>query len=113
MGVRLYNATTGRFLSPDPVAGGGANAYDYSNQDPVNQVDLTGQHAVHRTCGYITCTFYLSRKMTEKMYNYFVRHGWVFAGAGAVLGGILGALMCEGEPVVHPGPRCDLGSLGG
>lgn len=42
MGVRLYNATIGRFLQPDPVAGGSANTYDYCNADPVNCTDLGG-----------------------------------------------------------------------
>lgn len=42
MGVRLYSAATGRFLSVDPVAGGSASAYDYCNADPVNCTDLAG-----------------------------------------------------------------------
>jgi RHS repeat-associated protein len=42
MGVRLYSAATGRFLSTDPVAGGSASAYDYCNADPVNCTDLAG-----------------------------------------------------------------------
>ncbi|MCK8676122.1 sugar-binding protein [Streptomyces lichenis] len=42
MGVRLYNASTGRFLSLDPVYGGGANAYAYPG-DPVNEYDLDGK----------------------------------------------------------------------
>ncbi|MFE5797990.1 DNRLRE domain-containing protein, partial [Streptomyces sp. NPDC056503] len=41
MGVRLYNPTTGRFLTADPIYGGGANAYGYPG-DPINQYDLTG-----------------------------------------------------------------------
>ncbi|MDI9889400.1 RHS repeat-associated core domain-containing protein, partial [Streptomyces sp. HNM0645] len=43
MGVRLYNPTTGRFLSMDPVYGGGANAYEYVNADPLNRYDLDGK----------------------------------------------------------------------
>ncbi|MEV5085086.1 RHS repeat-associated core domain-containing protein [Streptomyces sp. NPDC056159] len=43
MGVRLYDPTTGRFLSVDPVAGGNANAYEYCNGDPLNRYDLDGK----------------------------------------------------------------------
>lgn len=43
MGVRLYNPTTGRFLSMDPVYGGSANAYEYTYADPVNKYDLDGR----------------------------------------------------------------------
>jgi RHS repeat-associated protein len=43
MGVRLYNPTTGRFLSVDPIAGGNANPYEYCSGDPVNCVDLDGR----------------------------------------------------------------------
>jgi RHS repeat-associated protein len=42
MGVRSYVPDLGRFLTPDPVRGGSANAYDYANQDPVNAFDLDG-----------------------------------------------------------------------
>ncbi len=45
MGVRSYVPALGRFLSPDPVKGGSANAYDYANQDPVNNFDFTGEAA--------------------------------------------------------------------
>jgi RHS repeat-associated protein len=42
MGARIYQPTTGRFLSADPVEGGTDNDYTYP-ADPVNQVDLDGR----------------------------------------------------------------------
>jgi RHS repeat-associated protein len=42
MGVRLYNATTGRFLSRDPVPGGNDNTYIYP-ADPINMEDISGE----------------------------------------------------------------------
>jgi RHS repeat-associated protein len=42
MGARSYVPSLGRFLTPDPVFGGSANPYDYANQDPINNADLTG-----------------------------------------------------------------------
>lgn len=45
MGARVYLPAAGRFLQVDPVSGGSANAYDYANQDSVNNVDLDGLSA--------------------------------------------------------------------
>ncbi|WP_329028456.1 RHS repeat-associated core domain-containing protein [Streptomyces sp. NBC_00690] len=42
MGARLYNPHTGRFLTTDPIPGGGDNRYSYPG-DPINQHDLDGQ----------------------------------------------------------------------
>jgi RHS repeat-associated protein len=52
MGARSYVPTLGRFLTPDPILGGSDNAYDYANQDPINQFDLTGEcaHPGHGKC---------------------------------------------------------------
>ncbi len=43
MGARVYDPYTGTFTQPDPIQGGGANAYGYTDGDPVNQFDLTGE----------------------------------------------------------------------
>jgi RHS repeat-associated protein len=59
MGQRVYVPQIGRFLQVDPVAGGSANDYDYANQDPVNNFDLTGEtvyYAPHPGRGLI-CGF--------------------------------------------------------
>ncbi|HST82477.1 MAG TPA: DNRLRE domain-containing protein [Kineosporiaceae bacterium] len=47
MGVRLYNPTTGRFLSRDPVTGGNENTYVYPN-DPINSADPQGTAIVEK-----------------------------------------------------------------
>ncbi|MGH7484263.1 MAG: RHS repeat-associated core domain-containing protein [bacterium] len=52
MGARSYVPALGRFLTPDPIPGGSANAYDYANQDPVNQFDLTGTIAKIAHCNF-------------------------------------------------------------
>lgn len=44
-GQRTYVPQLGRFPQVDPVMGGSANAYDYSNQDPPNVDDLDGRAA--------------------------------------------------------------------
>ncbi len=42
MGARQYVPALGRFLQVDPIEGGSANDYDYTNGDPVNASDLGG-----------------------------------------------------------------------
>jgi RHS repeat-associated protein len=42
MGARSYEPQLGRFMQPDPVPGGSANAYTYTFGDPVNTTDPSG-----------------------------------------------------------------------
>jgi RHS repeat-associated protein len=44
--ARYYNASTGRFLSSDPLAGDGERRYEYADADPVNGMDPTGDAAM-------------------------------------------------------------------
>jgi RHS repeat-associated protein len=51
MGVRSYVPQIGRFLQPDPIPGGSANAYAYTFQDPVNSSDPSGEYTF--VAGYV------------------------------------------------------------
>jgi RHS repeat-associated protein len=44
LGVRSYVPQLGRFLQPDPIPGGSANAYSYTSGDPVNTSDPSGEY---------------------------------------------------------------------
>ncbi len=47
MGARYYNATEGRFISPDPFGHAASmDLYSFANGDPINFVDPTGRGAV-------------------------------------------------------------------
>lgn len=45
-GVRSYVPEIGRYLQPDPIPGGSANAYTYTFGDPVNTSDPSGQSTI-------------------------------------------------------------------
>lgn len=66
MGKRSYVPALGRFLSPDPVKGGSANAYDYANQDPVNQFDLTGEKSTCAKHPHPPCATKYFKKAAHK-----------------------------------------------
>ncbi|MET7457978.1 RHS repeat-associated core domain-containing protein, partial [Streptomyces sp. NPDC005574] len=95
MGARLYNPTTGRFLSTDPVPGGSANAYDYCNADPVNCYDLNGQwphwrrylrRVRHRAIHYMRHhrMFHIAHVVLYRTYhNHYVRACTVWGGSAA------------------------------
>ena len=71
MGARLYNPTTGRFLTRDPVAGGNDNTYTYP-ADPINLQDIRGM-ATKWLKGYKDIK--LSAKRTKKLIKALRRGG--------------------------------------
>ncbi|MFF3565475.1 RHS repeat-associated core domain-containing protein [Streptomyces sp. NPDC002574] len=87
MGVRLYDPTTGRFLSVDPVPGGSANAYEYCNGDPINRFDLDGRFWAfikrHRM-GLATAAFTIGCSVVTGGWGAFA----CAAGSGAALGAL-------------------------
>lgn len=61
-----------RFLQTDPVAGGSANDYDYSGQDPVNQFDLDGRCV--RGFGWACKAGSVVKRGAVASYDYAERH---------------------------------------
>jgi len=51
MGARSYVPALGRFLQPDPVPGGSINAYGYTHDNPLNEIDPSGDIALNATSG--------------------------------------------------------------
>ncbi|MFD8972897.1 DNRLRE domain-containing protein [Streptomyces sp. NPDC059593] len=71
MGVRLYDPTTGRFLSKDTMYGGNANAYDYCFGEPINCTDLTGMWSYSTWSSWFSVYrhvwLYLNRNETRRV----------------------------------------------
>jgi RHS repeat-associated protein len=114
MGVRSYVPAMGRFTSVDPVVGGSATAYDYSNADPVNGLDLDGRQARWRNPWSMFNEFLnhgVEKKAKEgakdianagwdcgksATFNFFRTGNWRKSLASCVVGGIRGAVKRSG-----------------
>jgi RHS repeat-associated protein len=75
MGARSYVPQLGRFLQPDPQAGGSGNAYSYTHGDPLNESDPSGEWSEEGSSGGLSAVGHGEGVHLE---------GGVGVGAGAV-----------------------------
>ncbi|HEV8265796.1 MAG TPA: RHS repeat-associated core domain-containing protein [Gemmatimonadales bacterium] len=103
--ARYYDPQVGRFISEDPIGlAGGINAYSYTRNDPVNQIDPSGLCAgpwivvcVGAGIGAIAGAYFAADRYFERAGN-----NWTTLGLGsAVLGGaIIGGVLGAGATVI-------------
>ncbi|MEV4612877.1 polymorphic toxin-type HINT domain-containing protein [Kitasatospora sp. NPDC049258] len=82
LGAREYQPTTGRFLNPDPILDSASpqqwNGYAYSNNNPVNLSDPSGQHFEECGNGMYACKGGIDPVSEGPKYNEIVadiKHG--------------------------------------
>lgn len=90
MGVRLYNPTTGRFLSIDPVYGGGDNAYGYPG-DSINQYDLDGKSWWSKTKRFVKRNRVIIASFSAGVACGIATAGTAAAACAVIAGGLAGA----------------------
>ena len=106
MGARVYDPYTGTFLQTDPIPGADANAYGYTDGDPVNEVDLTGQDAAAIGAAEGAGTL-----CSETLFGAFVCAAVAYAGTTA-LEAVAGSDSSSSSPSGPPPPPPHTGSLG-
>jgi hypothetical protein len=117
MGARLYLPALGRFTSPDVKTQGSSNAYDYANQDPINNSDPTG--AMSQTTsnivsaalqiGFIVLSMFVTDGLSAigitataaSEAGAFARAGYVAINAGLYAGVALGGIAAN-NAIFHP-----------
>jgi RHS repeat-associated protein len=109
MGKRSYVPALGRFLTPDPVKGGSANAYDYANQDPVNNFDLTGECSVPHSLQWCKAQG-IKRKAVHMAKSHHIPLTHSTARTSRVV--CSGRGGCHGGGIHHPGSLVDWDALG-
>ncbi|MEV0741503.1 DNRLRE domain-containing protein [Streptomyces sp. NPDC050549] len=91
MGVRLFDPTTGRFMSRDAVYGGNANGYEYCSGNPVTCLDLSGL-SKHNYNGHHWHWWGYEIDMTHqreaKLVNHFNDRSATTALVGVAIGGV-------------------------
>jgi uncharacterized protein RhaS with RHS repeats len=66
MGARGYVPQLGRFVQMDPMAGGSANPYAYTDGDPVNSSDLTGAYVESDYLGDFNSEWTVESRIAEE-----------------------------------------------
>jgi trimeric autotransporter adhesin len=101
---RYYDPSTGQFLSVDPIVSQTLQPYQYASGNPVSNTDPSGMYSVRLTCGFITCTYYVSRDLTRWASNVLATWGDVYYAVVVIVAGVacfyigegVGTVICAG-----------------
>ncbi|WP_067503824.1 RHS repeat-associated core domain-containing protein [Actinoplanes sp. TFC3] len=118
MGVRLYNPTTSRFLSVDPVRGGNANDYDYCSGDSVNCSDVSGAFSCKWQKKSVSLNwrgwkYDLKRKcwITNAETRFLMMYGGFSAAMYGVFAGFTAPLIATGAGILVPLALAAMGAI--
>lgn len=107
MGVRSYVPAMGRFTSVDTVYGGSANAYDYSNADPLNQFDLDGRWAgVFENVGNFVSSGLRTASNTGRVHIKAAAEGYKTSRDACIKGIVTSAIKRRGQTPIQAAGGC-------